>query len=66
MEQRLGAEFRDGPFVKFLKLLNRRQKLLIAKFYIGVKMKCLFGPLTGNIHFYKEEVADSPSFSERR
>lgn len=64
-EQRLEAEFGDGPFIEILKLLNGRQRLLVAKLHIGVKMKYLFGLLTGNIHFYKEEVADSHSFSKR-
>lgn len=32
--QGLGAEFWDGPFVEFMKLLNIRQSLLIAKLHI--------------------------------
>lgn len=50
------AEFGDGLSVKFLKLLNRRQSLLIVKLLKKVKMKYLFGWLAGNVNFYKEEV----------
>lgn len=50
------AEFGDGLSVKFLKLLNRRQSLLIVKLLKKVKMKYFFGWLAGNVNFYKEEV----------
>lgn len=64
VEQRLIAQFGEGPSVEFLKLLNRRQSLLIAKLHVCMKMKYLLGPLSGNINFYTEEVADSLCFSK--
>lgn len=33
--QGLVAEFGDGPFAEFVKLLNRGQSLLIAKLHMG-------------------------------
>lgn len=61
----MAADFGDGPFVEFLKFLNRRESLLITKLQIRMTMKYLFGQLTGNRNFYKEGVTDSISFSKR-